>query len=345
MGALKGRSRKKMKRPWIRAAVAACVLAPAAMPGERQELEEPVRLQAGGRDIDTGEYAGHSGPLFADYDGDGLKDLLVGNLGGFVQLFRNVGTKERPEFADEGLLKADGEDVSIHNISSVGLSPQFADFDADGRQDMITGCIDGGAYLLRGKEGGLGKPEPVRDKVGAVLRLGRYWDYAAKDWVGVKGSKFKRFHGISAFPVDWDSDGDLDLLLGSMQGRVFLRLNEGSAKVPAFAVESLPVAKGVKEPGSHVMPVAADWDGDGLWDLVTGTDSGAVHWYRNAGRKGAPAFKGTKMLVEPGRGGIGQHVQVAVADFDADGWMDLLVGDSQDTHRGWVWLLRRKPAP
>lgn len=225
------------------------------------------------------------------------------------------------------------------------MSPQFADFDADGRQDLITGCFEGVAYLLRGKEGGgFGAPKRVLDRTGAVLGLGYHWDEATKELARVKGSKFNRFHGISAFPVDWDSDGDFDLLLGSSQGRIFLRINEGSATEPAFAAESVPVAKGVREPGGHVMPVAADWDGDGRWDLVTGTDDGAVHWYPNTGKKGAPAFKRTKTLVEPGRGGIGQRVQVAVADFDADGRMDLLVGDYRGTHEGSVWLLRRRPA-
>ena len=86
-----------MRLHWIRAALAACVLAPAAVPGEKGELEEPVRLQAGGKDINTGQYGAHGGPLFADCDGDGLKDLLVGNIAGGMQLFRNVGTNEAPK--------------------------------------------------------------------------------------------------------------------------------------------------------------------------------------------------------------------------------------------------------
>jgi hypothetical protein len=198
--------------------------------------------------------------------------------------------------------------------------------------------------------------------------VGQYWDPEAKKWSEVQTSKFKESLGIAACPVDWDADGDLDLLLGTHDGRMFLRLNDGSKQKAAFATENLAVKAGGKDlrvpeesrcparsPGRHAMPVAADWDGDGLWDLVTGSAMGAVYWYRNTGKKGAPVFAAAQTLVGPGRGGkprLGQRTQVAVADFDADGRVDLLVGDYHLAQKagegrreghGWVWLFRRKP--
>lgn len=80
-----------------------------------QELEKPVQLKAGDVIIDTGKYIAHAGPLFADYDGDGKADLLVGNFKGHIQLYKNVGTRTAPEFKDEGLLSVNGEPVLIHN--------------------------------------------------------------------------------------------------------------------------------------------------------------------------------------------------------------------------------------
>jgi len=203
---------------------------------------------------------------------------------------------------------------------------------------------------MRGKkDGGFEEPKQVLDKAGNVLRVGQYWDYEAKKWTGVETSKYKDSLGIAAHAVDWDADGDLDLLLGTQDGKVLLRINEGDAKVAAYATECIPVKVGDKDammvPGAHAMPVAADWDGDGLWDLVSGSNAGAVVWFRNVGKPGKPKFAPPQTLVEAGTGGLGQRTQACVADFDGDGRMDLLVGDfhgdaGREFH-GYVWLFRR----
>lgn len=91
------------------------VLLAAVATAAAQDLEKPVRLAAGGAPIDVGQYIAHAGPLFADYDGDGKGDLLVGCFKGHILLCRNVGTRAAPEFKDEGLLSVDGEPVLIKN--------------------------------------------------------------------------------------------------------------------------------------------------------------------------------------------------------------------------------------
>ena len=87
----------------------------ASMTGTETKFADPIRLEADGSPIDSGEYVAHSGPMLADYDGDGLVDLWVGNFRGHVQLFRNVGTAQAPEYTTEGLLEAEGETVRIKN--------------------------------------------------------------------------------------------------------------------------------------------------------------------------------------------------------------------------------------
>jgi hypothetical protein len=77
-------------------------------------FEKPVRLMADGKVIDTGEAWGHCGPCIADVDGDGTPDLLVGDFSGFFHFYKNVGTKDKPEYVSKGRLKAGGVDAHVH---------------------------------------------------------------------------------------------------------------------------------------------------------------------------------------------------------------------------------------
>ena len=64
-----------------------------------QAFEKPVRLEAGGRPVDTD--IGHAHPLLYDFDRDGKRDLLVGQFGeGKLRIYRNIGTNEAPRFGD-----------------------------------------------------------------------------------------------------------------------------------------------------------------------------------------------------------------------------------------------------
>lgn len=85
----------------------------AARPAAAQdELEKPVRLEAGGAVIDT--QVGHAAPLFHDLDRDGKRDLLVGQFAeGKLKVHRNVGTEAAPKFASATWFEAAGKTATV----------------------------------------------------------------------------------------------------------------------------------------------------------------------------------------------------------------------------------------
>lgn len=82
-------------------------LAPPADKATTQELLPPVRLQAAGKPINT--HCGHAAPFVGDFDGDGVNDLLVGQMGhGQLWIYRNTGSNAAPKWA-AGVMFKDGK--------------------------------------------------------------------------------------------------------------------------------------------------------------------------------------------------------------------------------------------
>ena len=76
------------------------------------ELADPVRIEAAGKPIDT--EIGHAAPFVCDFDGDGLKDLLVGQFGdGLLWIYRNEGTNSEPRLAAGVKFKEGKEDGRV----------------------------------------------------------------------------------------------------------------------------------------------------------------------------------------------------------------------------------------
>jgi hypothetical protein len=208
------------------------------------------------------------------------------------------------------------------------------DFDGDGNLDLVSGSYDPGEiYLFRGEgKGKFAAREVIKDKNdNPILKVPNQKD------------RVESFGSWMAL-VDWDDDSDLDILVGTFDGYIFLRVNEGSRRTPAYAVANQWVTvkdKPLRVPGgAHANPVIADWDSDGRWDIVTGSGDGGAYWYRNAGERGKPAFEppvalvakhegiGYSELLDPDAGPKpGIRSQIAVADYDQDGKLDVLLGD------------------
>jgi hypothetical protein len=80
---------------------------------EKDLFHAPVRLAAADGVIDSGPSWGHCGPWVVDVDGDGVKDLVVGDFSGFFHFYKNEGTDRKPRYAKAVNLKAGGEDAKV----------------------------------------------------------------------------------------------------------------------------------------------------------------------------------------------------------------------------------------
>lgn len=263
------------------------------------------------------------------------------------------------------------------------------DIDSDGYIDLLSGSWPGELFLFRGGSGRtFEKPVMIKDREGHDINVGggirdsnpdgmlliagnaefktdekgeQYVEYQGKRidtkdrQVGITGTA----SAVHAF--DWDADGDLDLLVGDIQGDVHLVPNEGTAKAytfgkdeplrhqgkPASLREGLqqlikPGARPFAGEGTPIRvagdagPYVADWDADGKPDLLVGAGDGSVSWFRNVGEPGKPVLEAAVLLVKPTRMDYanpseqaepGMRTKLCVADWTGDGRPDLLVGD------------------
>ena len=87
--------------------------------------------------------------------------------------------------------------------------------------------------------------------------------------------------------LDFDNDGDLDLLCGEFVDGFTYFENIGTRKEPEYAAGvALKNDKGrrLQMELQMIVPVAIDWDQDGDVDLVVGDEDGRVAFVENIGR-------------------------------------------------------------
>ena len=310
----------------------------------------PVRLQAGGQDIDP---YGMPSPSWGDFDGDGDLDLLCGEFRDSFTYYENTGTRTQPRYAAGRQLTNGGAPLVMDLCM---ITPTAVDFDGDGDLDLVCGDEDGRVALIEhtGKViGGLPQFLPPR-----------YFRQFAAD------VKFGALATPYAF--DWDGDGDDDLISGNSAGYVAWIENLGGAPVrwaaPRYLSAGGRLIREQAGPNGSVQGPAeakwgysilsvADWDGDGLPDLMTNGIWGRAVWYKNVGTRTAPklaAAQPVELALPPGAAApspawnwwrpqgrelVSQwRTTPQMVDWNGDGLMDLVMSDAE----GYLALYARQ---
>jgi hypothetical protein len=284
--------------------------------GTPRRWAAPRYLSAGGKLIR--EQAGPNGSIqgpaeakwgysilsVADWDGDGLPDIMTNGIWEKIIWYKNVGTRKAPKLAagkpvelalppgtPTPALAGNWWKPQSRELSTQWrTTPQMIDWNGDGLMDLVMSDPEGYLALYerkRAADGTLalspaqrvfwsegasvfdsnGKPQ---NKESGLLRLND----------GIFGRRGRR----TFCTVDWDGDGKMDILMNSAPNVNFFRgLGQNAAGQWAFRDEG-PVSTHVLA-GHATKPTVGNWNKDGVPDLLIGAEDGFFYQVKNPRRK------------------------------------------------------------
>jgi hypothetical protein len=247
-----------------------------------------------------------SGAVFVDLDNDGDLDLYVSNnsktrgLRVANKLFENVGGRFRE-------IAGDNDACVVMGARSIGV----LDYDGDGLLDLLVA-----------EDEWTGRRTRLLRNAGAL----RFEDVSVK--VGLPSD----LPGLGVITPDLNEDGRPDIFVAEAN-RLFLSKGDAAYSHADSSVFQYERINGEAAPCGVAY---ADLNRDGRMDIVIVDHSQPArqHLYINLGlREGAPQFRETTAEAGmdyrfPSWSPQGRHLKhghVEIADFDSDGWPDILV--------------------
>lgn len=226
----------------------------------------------------------------------GKKDLILGNYFGEIMLIPNDGTLQRPDFRQPSDLNR----VMVPTMKDVTkkwgnvFSPVTWDWNKDGKDDILLGEGSYSAnniHLLLNMGSGA---KPVFDE--SNRHIIAYGDGNEQ---------------LAPTVVDYNGDGNPDLLVADRTGQISLYLNKGEPWTRGTPPPEIPFTSLVGGTNGSaplkfngISTIATgDFNGDGLFDLVVGKANGRISMVLNTGTKLEPKFatqtelKGTAQTV------------------------------------------------
>lgn len=253
-------------------------------------------------------------PDLADIDADNDLDLVVGfSENGLVKIYQNIGTVTAAQFSESNVIE----------LGDVGLYayPNFCDLDADGDQDIVVGRDGFGIIYYQNNgtmESGLWE---VNDSIFTGLGNETYWN--------------------SPGLVDLNGNGTLDLIFGQAAGPLFYYDNNGTPNAPSWQ-QNNTLFGGIIDVGGASNPVFFDFDGDGDFDLISGSQMGDIKYFENVGTSYSPAWQEDSSYFSSIDHSI--YSAITIGDVNDDGLPDAIVGDlnghfffHQNTGLGFIW--------
>lgn len=252
--------------------------------------------------VTSGDYCN---PAWGDCNEDGLPDLLLGSDYGDLVLYER---SANGLFAPPQVMLPPPLSL-LNDADHQALCPTVCDLDGDDRNDIVIGH---GAQLFAywGSE-----------SLAVAHRL---------QTVDQKPLFPSPVNSIAPEVIDFDGDGDLDIVAGDSSGRVWWIPNQSTGRPSLSGAIPLVLSSGAPvKVYSRARPTVGDFDGDGTLDVMVGGGDGALMLYRGT----------SSGLAEPSRQNLEQveptPISPLFADLNGNGAANLLIGDASGFVRSY----------